>query len=102
MRSIIFIILISLFTPHFVFAEASADEVVEEKTQDQIEQEARFVEMAETRSYPGGMDEEDLFVQEELSDMDPHLTAATLQWRTLNSINRASASESEDTVTSEE
>ncbi len=69
--------------------------------QDQ-ELEEQIVEMVVNRSYPGGMDEDDLAVQPELTSVAPHLTAATLQWRTLNAINRRNASEKKPQNSNEE
>ncbi len=57
----------------------------------------QVAEIANSRSYPGGMDEDELLVQKEALEAKQHVTAATLQWRAERTLSRGTAaSEKQD------
>ena len=63
--------------------------------------EGEVAEIANNQTYPGGIDEDELSVQEEELEAKQHITAATLQWRAKQVLTRDTAAAKTDNETSD-
>ncbi len=65
-------------------AYAQAEFVGYDNTEEEIDL------IAKNRLYPGGIDEDDLEVKENIEGIKPHVTTATLLWRARRSVDGSS------------